>query len=214
MIFILAYDDNKARLEGIELLINHTPDMHCLGAFEDCNKIVQQVINLKPDIVLMDIDMPKINGIEALKLIKKNTPDVAVIMQTVFDDDDKIFAALQAGASGYYLKKTAPEKLIEGIREVAQGGAYMTPSIAMKVLTIFQNIDKNTPQKIKNNFNLTEREIEILSLLVEGLNYKAIAERYGISWHTVNAHTKKIYEKLHVHSAQEAVAKAVKQNII
>lgn len=211
MIFILAYDDNKARLEGIELLINQTPDMHCIGAFEDCTKIVQQINNLKPSVVLMDIDMPKINGIEALKLIKKNAPDIPVIMQTVFDDDDKIFAALQAGASGYFLKKTAPEKLIDGIKEVAEGGAYMTPSIAMKVLNIFQNIDRT---KTKNEFNLTEREREILGLLVEGLNYKAIAERFNISWHTVNAHTKKIYEKLHVHSAQEAVAKAVKQNII
>lgn len=213
MIFILAYDDNKARLEGIELLINQTPDMHCIGAFEDCTKIVQQVINLKPTVVLMDIDMPKINGIEALKLIKKTAPEVSVIMQTVFDDDDKIFDAIQAGANGYYLKKTAPEKLIEGIREVAQGGAYMTPSIAMKVLNIFQTIAPNN-ERGKNHFKLTEREIEILSLMVEGLNYKAIAERFNISWHTVNAHTKKIYEKLHVHSAQEAVAKAVKQNII
>lgn len=210
MIHILAYDDNKARLEGIELLINQTKDMHCIGTFEDCSKVALQVQNLKPDIVLMDIDMPKINGIEALKTIKKNHPHVSVIMQTVFDDDDKIFAALQAGASGYYLKKTPPEKLIEGIREVSQGGAYMTPSIAQKVLMQFrQNAIKPT-DKIALEFNLTDRETEILGLLVEGYNYKGIAEKFNISWHTVNAHTKKIYEKLHVHSAQEAVAKALK----
>jgi len=201
---ILVYDDNHGRQEALQLLIESSGDMEFVGARENCNHVEADVIDLQPDVVLMDIDMPGTNGIEGLKKIKKQAPQVFIIMQTVFEDDEKIFMAIQAGAHGYFLKKTAPDKLIEGIRDVLEGGAPMTPSVARKVLHMLtqQSNDRN-----KNSFDLTEREIEILSMLAKGMSYKMIADACGITFHTVNAHLKKIYEKLHVHSATEAVSK-------
>jgi DNA-binding NarL/FixJ family response regulator len=171
---------------------------------------VEQVKELKPDVVLMDIDMPLVNGIAGLKLIRKHAPETMVIMQTVFEEEEKIFDAIRSGAHGYFLKKTPPQKLIEGIRDVRDGGAPMTASVARKVLEVFQH----QPQRGANKFDLTDREFEILSHLVKGMSYKMIADKAEISWHTVNSHCKKIYEKLHVHSASEAVAKAIDQKII
>jgi DNA-binding NarL/FixJ family response regulator len=152
----------------------------------------------------MDIDMPDTNGIEGLKRIRKQAPEVFIIMQTVFEDEEKIFMAIHAGAHGYFLKKTKPDKLIEGIRDVLEGGAPMTSSVARKVL---QMVTQKSPETSKNPFELTGREIEILSMLSKGMSYKMIADAGGISFHTVNSHLKKIYEKLHVHSATEAVSK-------
>jgi DNA-binding NarL/FixJ family response regulator len=149
--------------------------------------------------------MPGTNGIEGLKRIRKQAPQVFIIMQTVFEDEEKIFTAIHAGAHGYFLKNTKPDKLIEGIHDVLEGGAPMTPSVARKVLNMFAQESSN---RNKNPFDLTEREIEILSMLGKGLSYKMIADASGISFHTVNSHLKKIYEKLHVHSATEAVSKA------
>lgn len=206
MIKVLVFDDNRGRQEALQLLISQNNDLKFLGAFENCNHVVENVKTLSPDVVLMDIDMPGVNGIEGLKLIRKNFPNVMVVMQTVFEDDEKIFEAIKAGAHGYFLKKTSPDKLIDGIRDVQEGGAPMTPAIARKVLDLFQ---KKTAVKNLSHFDLTDREQEILSLLVNGLSYKMIAARCNISWHTVNSHCKKIYEKLHVHSAAEAIAKAM-----
>jgi len=210
MITVVLYDDNKGRLEGLELLINANSDMKCIGKFENCSNIIEEVVNLHPNVILMDIDMPYVNGIEGLKMVREHAPHILIIMQTIFDEENKIFEAIKAGANGYFLKKTPPIKLIEGIREVFEGGAPMSSSIAKKVLEFYRatiTSDKNT------NFKLTERETQILSLLMKGNNYKNIAELCQISWHTVNSHCKNIYEKLHVHSASEAVAKAIKQNI-
>lgn len=206
MIKVLVFDDNRGRQEALQLLISQNNDLKFLGAFDNCNHVVENVKKLKPDVVLMDIDMPGVNGIEGLKLIRRNFPEVMVVMQTVFEDDEKIFESIKAGAHGYFLKKTSPEKLIDGIRDVQEGGAPMTPTIARKVLDLFQN--KPGIKKLQH-FDLTEREQEILSLLVNGLSYKMIAAQCNISWHTVNSHCKKIYEKLHVHSAAEAIAKAI-----
>ena len=178
--------------------------MEFVGARENCNHVEADVIDLQPDVVLMDIDMPGTNGIEGLKRLKKQAPAVFIIMQTVFEDDEKIFTAIHAGANGYFLKKTSPDKLIEGIRDVLEGGAPMTPSVARKVL---QMLTQQSADRSKNPFDLTEREIEILSMLAKGLSYKMIADAGGITFHTVNAHLKKIYEKLHVHSATEALSK-------
>ena len=210
MIKVLVYDDNRGRLEGLELLINQSKGMTCIGTFENCSNVVEEVGRLQPDVVLMDIDMPVVNGIDGLKLIRQNAPDTMVIMQTVFEEEEKIFEAIRSGAHGYFLKKTPPKKLIEGIRDVRDGGAPMTASVARKVLEVFQH----QPVKGGNNFELTDREFEILSHLVKGLSYKMIADKASISWHTVNSHCKKIYEKLHVHSASEAVAKAIDQKIV
>ena len=210
MIKVLVYDDNAGRQEGLELLINQTKDMVCVATFENCSNVVNEVKMFNPDVVLMDIDMPQVNGIEGLRLIRKYTPEVMVVMQTVFEEEEKIFEAIRAGAHGYFLKKTTPQKLIEGIRDVRDGGAPMTASVARKVLEVFQH----QSSRGKNTFELTERELEILSHLVKGMSYKMIANTCGISWHTVNSHCKKIYEKLHVHSATEAVAKAIEQRIV
>jgi DNA-binding NarL/FixJ family response regulator len=200
----LVYDDNHGRQEALQLLIEGSGDMEFVGAKENCNHIEADITDLKPDVVLMDIDMPGTNGIEGLKRLKKRAPEVFIIMQTVFEDDEKIFTAIQAGAHGYFLKKTRPDKLIEGIRDVLEGGAPMTPSVARKVLHMLTNPSNNSSN---NAFDLTGREIEILSMLAKGMSYKMIADAGGITFHTVNAHLKKIYEKLHVHSATEAVSK-------
>jgi DNA-binding NarL/FixJ family response regulator len=209
MIKVMIFDDNIGRLEGLELLINHTKGMACIGTFLNCKNILLEISSNKPDVVLMDIDMPGINGVEALKLLRIHAPEIMVIMQTVFEDEEKIFEAIHEGAHGYFLKKTSPEKLIAGITDVLEGGAPMTTSVAKKVLEMF----RNQPAKKTNNFQLTEREQLILSYLIKGHSYKMIAEECHITWHTVNSHCKKIYEKLHVHSASEAVAKAMNYNL-
>jgi DNA-binding NarL/FixJ family response regulator len=207
---VLVYDDNKGRQEALQLLIDAHHDMELVGAFENCNHVVDDVEILQPDVVLMDIDMPGVNGIEGLKLIRSYAPRVLIIMQTVFEDDEKIFAAIRAGAHGYFLKKTPPAKLIEGIHDVMEGGAPMTASVARKVLEVFHHQSSFS----ENRFDLTGRELEILSMLMKGMSYKMIAEACKITFHTVNAHCKKIYEKLHVHSATEAVAKAIQEKIV
>ena len=211
MIKVVVYDDNIGRLEGLELFINQAPDMRCVGTFENCRDVVNQVDKLSPDVVLMDIDMPEVNGIEGLKLIRQYFPNVLIVMQTVFEEEEKIFEAIRSGAHGYFLKKTSPQKLIEGIRDAMEGGAPMTATVARKVLEIFK---AQSSSGAKAQFHLTSRELEILAYLVKGLSYKMIADSCNITWHTVNFHCKKIYEKLHVHSATEAVAKAIENKIV
>ena len=200
------YDDSKARQEALELLINQNSKMTCVGTFENCRFVSEHIKTLKPDVVLMDIDMPVVNGLEGLRMIRRQAPEVMVIMQTVFEDEDKIFEAIRSGAHGYILKKTSPLRLIEGIHDVLEGGAPMNPSIARKMMETFQ---KQNSSHANPRFDLTDREQEILSHLVKGLSYKMIADACGITYHTVNSHCKKIYEKLHVHSATEAVAKVM-----
>jgi DNA-binding NarL/FixJ family response regulator len=159
--------------------------------------------------VLMDIEMPHVNGINGVATIKKYFPEIRIIMQTVFDDDEKIFASLQAGAEGYILKKASAEKITQSIEEVYQGGAYMTPSVALRVMKFF-----NKTHEQNNQYDLTAKEREVLKLLADGLSYKMAADRMGISYFTVNSHVKKIYEKLHVHSLGEAVSLALKNRIV
>lgn len=164
-----------------------------------------------PDVVMMDINMPGISGIEAVQMIKEKFPQVHILMQTVFDDNDKIFAAICAGASGYMLKKTAPKKMIEAIHETYLGGAPMTASVAVKVLQMFR---LQTIGEKSEFIDLSEREKEILALLVKGKSYKAVASTCFISIDTVSTHVRHIYEKLHVHSKSEAVAKAINQKLL
>jgi DNA-binding NarL/FixJ family response regulator len=208
---VAVFDDNKSLRTGLQLLINASEKLKCVGTFENCVQVLKDIHDCQPDVVLMDIDMPHINGIEALKMAKKKYPTVKIVMQTVFEDDEKIFAAVCAGADGYILKKTAPQKLIDNIIEVTEGGAPMTPSVAKQVLRLV-----NSPARVssKEKFNLSERETEILSFLVQGLSYKMIAEQCFISYATVNTHVKHIYEKLQVHSAVEAVTKAIQEKIV
>ncbi len=211
MISVAIYEDNKGRQEALQMLIENTPDMRCAGVFENCSHVVEDMKQTQPDVVLMDIDMPEVNGIEGLKLIRHCAPNVLIIMQTVFENDEKIFQAIRAGAHGYFLKKTPSQKLIEGIHEVIDGGAPMTPAVARKVLEMYHEKPAASNQA---KFQLSERELEILSMLVRGMSYKMIADAACISWHTVNGHFKKIYEKLHVHSATEAVKKATDHRLV
>ena len=207
----MIYDDNLGRQEALKLLIANTSDMEFAGSKENCNTVEEDIRRFEPNVVLMDIDMPVANGIEGLKRIKKMSPGTFIIMQTVFENEEKIFEAIHNGADGYFLKKTAPDKLVEGIRDVLDGGAPMTPLVAKKVLGMFQ---QQPGVKNENHFDLTKREVDILTMLTKGLSYKMIADATGTSFHTVNTHLKKIYEKLHVHSATEAVAKAFDHRLV
>lgn len=207
---IIAYDDNKQRLEGLQALIETIDDMKLLATFSSCLNIIENIREHRPEVILMDIDMPEINGIEAVKLVRGTFPEVKIIMQTVFDDNDKIIDAIRAGADGYILKQTPPQKLIEGIREVMSGGAPMSPTIARKVLNITA-VKPTTPEK--QTFDLTSRELEILQLLVKGYSYKMICDELKIAYSTVNTHITKIYKKMQVESVGGAVSAAIKSGI-
>lgn len=208
---VAIFEDNNTLRESLEQLINNSEDMVCTGAFPDADKLVYRIQQAGPDVVLMDINMPGISGIEAVKIIKEKFPHIHILMLTVFDHNDKIFASVCAGASGYLLKKTTPQKISEAIRETYAGGAPMSPSVSSKVLRMFRVQNKNE----KNEFiDLSDREREILSLLVKGNSYKAVATACFISIDTVSTHVRHIYEKLHVHSKSEAVAKAIFQKLV
>lgn len=208
---VAVFDDNTPRRDLLQLLLNSSDSFTCTGAYEDCRDVIKNISSNVPDVVLMDIDMPYVNGIEGLKLIRKFFPKVKILMQTIFEDDEKIFDAVAAGADGYILKKTPPVKLLDAINEVMQGGAPMTPTVARQVLLLFNN---KHARIVKKDFDLTARELEILNFLVQGFSYKMIAEKCNISYPTVNTHISHIYEKLHVQSGNEAVAKAITNNIV
>jgi DNA-binding NarL/FixJ family response regulator len=208
---VALFEDNKKLRESLVQLINSTEGMTCTGAFADANELIRNMQQANPDVVMMDINMPGLSGIEAVQVIKEKFPDVQILMQTVFDDNDKIFAAICAGASGYILKKTPPQKIIVALEETYSGGAPMTPSVAVKVLQLLKLQNKAEKSEF---IDLSEREKEILSLLVKGKSYKLIASECFISIDTVSTHVRHIYEKLHVHSKSEAVAKAIFQKLI
>lgn len=208
---VAIFEDNISRRSSLSILINQQKDMECVGCFENCSDVVNNVYITKPDIVLMDIIMPGVNGIDGVKRIRKVFPKLFIIIQTGFEDDDKIVNAIMAGANGYILKKTHPDKIIEGIYEVLDGGAPMTASVAKRLLELFQKIEV---RKIENTYKLTEKETEVLSTLVKGFSYKMIAASQQVSVFTINSHMRTIYKKLQVHSVAEAVSKAIQQNII
>jgi DNA-binding NarL/FixJ family response regulator len=195
---VFIYDDNDARRDSLKALMTLSPEIVFAGEAINCAKALIDMEKCFPDVVLMDINMPEVDGIEGLKLIKKNFPHINVLMQTVFDDSDKVFECIRNGASGYILKKDSPQRILQAIQEVYEGGAVMNPSIALKVLDYFH------PSKMDNP--LSKRETEVLKLLADGLSYKMIADKLFLSFNTVNTHVKHIYEKLHVSSIGEAVA--------
>ncbi len=210
MIKILIYEDNPQLREGLSMLINGSDGYEVLAAYKNCANVVDEVEAWKPDVILMDIDMPGVNGIEGLKLIRKVNTDVKILMLTVFDDNKNVFESLKAGANGYVLKKTPPSRLLEYISEAASGGAPMTSSIASQVLKMFSEIK----DPVYADYNLSEREKKVLQFLVNGYSYKMIAAEMFIAIDTVRSHIKKIYEKLHVNSKSEAVVKALKSKIV
>jgi DNA-binding NarL/FixJ family response regulator len=210
MIKLVLYEDNPQLREGLTMLLNGSEGFEVVGAFKNCNNVEEEVQAFEPDVILMDIDMPGTNGIEGLKRIRKINSNAKVLMLTVFDDNKNVFEAIRSGANGYLLKKTPPARLIEYINEANSGGAPMTSSIATQVLKMFS--DMNTQQG--GDYNLSDREKEVLQLLVNGYSYKMIASEMFISIDTVRSHIKKIYEKLHVNSKSEAVAKAFKDKIV
>ena len=209
MIKVVIYDDHALRCESLKALLSCNEDMECVGSFSNCNNAVKDMEELQPEVVLMDIAMPGEDGISGVRKIKKKFPHIRIIMQTVFEDEARIFASLQAGAEGYILKNASPEKIIQSIRDVADGGASMTPSVALRVMKFFNEPKHDVPE-----YNLTNKEKEVLTQLSAGSSYKKIASNMGISYFTVNTHVRNIYEKLHVHCVGEAVSIALKNKII
>jgi DNA-binding NarL/FixJ family response regulator len=195
---IFIYDDSTERRDSLKALLLLNDEFKFVGEAMNCKNVISDIETHYPDVVLMDINMPEVNGIEGLRQIKLHHPDVKVLMQTAFDDSDKIFTSIKNGASGYILKNDKPQRILQAIEEVTQGGAAMNPAIAQKVLDYFKPKEINNP--------LSPKETEVLAFLAEGLSYKMVADNLGISYATVNTHAKRIYEKLHISSLGEAIA--------
>ncbi len=214
---VAVFDDNRKILDSLSVLIDGSPGFVMAGAFGDARNAVSNISVSHPDVVLMDIDMPHTSGIEAVRQLKSAFPNLAIMMQTVFEDDDKVFQSICNGASGYMLKNTPPSRMMEAIEEVYQGGSPMSPPIARKVLVMLQE-KKPAPMSGMNSNSgetaLSPREKEVLALMVKGLSYKMIAAQCEISFETVRTHIRHIYEKLHVASMTEAVAKAIRQRLV
>jgi len=207
---ILLYDDSEILLTSLQTLLTEEADFAITAMFSNAETVETDISELKPDVVLMDIDMPEVNGVEAVRRIRRMNRDVPIIMLTVFDNDENIFNALCAGASGYILKRHVSEEIAPAIRNALSGGAPMTGSVAKRVLQMLPAAKSIEAERL----DLTTREIEILQLLVNGYSYKMIAAKIMIGLDGVRFHIKKIYDKLHVHSATEAVSKALKDRLV
>jgi DNA-binding NarL/FixJ family response regulator len=210
---VALFEDNKLVRDALQTILNGTAGFTCCGAWADGNNWESDINRSEPDVVLMDIEMPGLNGIEITKMIGERFPHVKILIQTVFNDSEKIFLALCAGASGYILKNDPPHKFIDAIREVYNGGAPISSAVAKKVLGFFANQNIILVSPGNEDYHLSEREKEILRMMVEFPNYKAIAEKTFISYETVRTHVKNIYKKLHVSSRNEAVMKAIQQGL-
>lgn len=208
MIRVSIYEDNAQLSETLEWVIESCEEMILVGIHQNPKNILEEVSAEQPDIIMMDIEMPYMTGIEATGLLSKKLSKIPkILMLTVFDDTNRIFEAIKAGAVGYLLKKTSGDKIIESIKEVYNGGGAMSPSIALKVLSSFQ-------EPKANPYDLTNREVEVLQRLVEGDSYKLIAYHYDISINTVEKHILHIYQKLHVNSKGEAITKAIRDKLV
>ncbi len=203
-------EDQREIREGLQVLINGTPGYRCTGAFPSIEAALEKIAYEVPHVILVDIGLPGMSGIEGIPLLKERYKDSVAVVLTVYDDDDRIFSALCAGASGYLLKKTPPARLLEGIKEAVEGGSPMSPEVARRVISLFR--DFGPPERA--DYDLTPHEIRLLKLFVEGHNYKTAAAELGVSVNTISFHMKHIYEKLHVHSKSEAVAKALRSRIV
>ncbi|MEZ4802823.1 MAG: response regulator transcription factor [Gelidibacter sp.] len=208
---VCIFEDNRHLRESLELLLQVSDGFECVGAYANCNDLLEVISENDAAICLMDIEMPGINGIEATKIIKSKFPKIHVLIQTVFSNDDSIFQAICAGASGYLLKTTPPELYVEALRDIQSGGAPMTPSIAKRVLQLFK---VNLQPTSDATYQLTDKEKQVLQQLTLGKSYKMIADELQISLETIKTHMKNIYTKLHVHSGPEAVAKAIQERLV
>lgn len=211
MIKIVIVEDNKTIREGLALVINATDNLKCMANYSSCEKMLNQIEEDSPDLILMDIGLPGMSGIEGIKKVKEIHPDMLILILSIYEDDDNIFKALCAGACGYLVKKTPPSQLIESILEAYDGGSPMSANIARKVVGYFQ---KNAKHFDKSEDNLSDREKEILTSLSKGNSYKLIADSLCISIDTVRYHIRNIYKKLQVHSQSEAVATALRKGWI
>ena len=207
---VAIIEDERDLREGLQSLVNFTPNFSCTKSFGSMETALHQIEHGEIDLVLTDIGLPKMDGIEGTRILREKFPDLPIVVLTVHDENEKIFQALCAGANGYLLKNTSPAQIIEALSEVLNGGAPMSPDVARRVVTLFR---KFAPPKI-SDYKLTEQEKQILKMLVDGHHYKTAAYELGISVHTVSFHLRNIYAKLHVHSKTEAVAKALREGLI
>jgi DNA-binding NarL/FixJ family response regulator len=207
---LIMYDDSASMRDSVAMLLQDVAGLTLIASYSHCIDVLEDIKETNPDVVLMDIDMPGISGIEGVRMIRKNYPVIKILMLTSFDDDEKVFAAIKAGAAGYILKSAQPKNLLNAITEIYNGNVPLTPGIARKILLQFQQLQ---PEEIKEDYHLSHREKEVLGLLVDGLSYKMIGAKLSITYDTVRAHIKKIYVKLEVASMTEAVAKAINKKL-
>ncbi len=203
-------EDRRELREGLGMLINGTEGFECSGAYRSMEEALVSVAAQQPDIVLSDIALPGMSGIEGIRFLKEQFPNLVILMLTVHEDDDRIFDAICAGACGYLLKKTPPARLLEALKEAVGGGAPMSPEVAARVIRLFREI--HPPQR--SEYDLSPHETRLLKLFVEGHNYKTAATELGVTVHTVSFHLRSIYDKLQVHSKSEAVAKAIQNRLV
>jgi DNA-binding NarL/FixJ family response regulator len=207
---VAIIEDERRIREGLEALINLEEGYRCTATFRSMEDALARPWHELPDVVLVDIGLPGMSGLEGLPVLRERYADAALVMLTVYEDDERIFDALCAGASGYLLKRTPPAKLLECLREAKRGGAPMSPEVARRVISLFRTV---RPPK-HADYNLTPHQVRLLKLLVEGHNYQSAAAELGVSFHTVAFHIQNIYEKMQVHSKSEAVAKALRDRLI
>ena len=207
---VAIIEDRHEIREGLAMLIDGTDGYSCVGTFPTMEDAIAKIHHNLPQVALVDIGLPGMSGIEGIAILKERHPRLALLMLTVYDDDERILKAICAGACGYLLKKMPPARLLESIREVIAGGAPMSPAIARKVIRLFREF--RPPEKA--DFQLTPHETKLLRMLVEGHNYKTVAAELGVSINTVSFHMRRIYEKLQVHSKSEAVSKALRQRLV
>jgi DNA-binding NarL/FixJ family response regulator len=203
-------EDMRHIRDGLATLINFTEGFRCTGSYRSVEEALAKLKDDVPDVLLSDIGLPGMSGIEGIRIIKEQYPQMQVLMLTVYDDDDRIFDALCAGASGYLLKRTPPAKLLDNIREAMSGGAPVSPEVAARVIKFFREL--HTPDR--EDYELTPHETRLLKLLTEGYNYTTAAERLGVSYNTIKFHVRHIFEKLQVHSKSEALVKAMHDRLV
>ena len=207
---VAIIEDERDIREGLGMLIGYTDGFECVGKYGSMEEAITSIRHRTPDVILSDIGLPGMSGIEGVKILKETYPAMTILMLSVYDDNDRIFDALCAGAVGYLLKKTPPAKLIDSLRDAINGGSPMSPEIARKVVALFR--DFRPPEQV--DYDLSPHETRILKLLVEGHSYKTAAAKLGVTTSTISFHLSNIYEKLQVHSKSEAVAKALQYRLI